>query len=1122
MYKRLYFLIAIFVLIVSSAVAQVTTSGINGKISDGSEDIIGATVIAKHLPSGTIYRTVTNVNGRYSITGMRPGGPYEVEISYIGYQGKKINGLTLTLGQNSIVNATLKEGAEILDEVVVSGSRTSNMRTDRAGAVTSVDAEKIAMIPTVSRSMNDIMKLTPTGANIGSGFAVGGGNYRQSYVTVDGAAFNNSFGIGGNLPAGGSPISLDALDQITVSTTPFDVRQSGFTGGSISAVTKSGTNEFKGTAYMYTRNNHLTGNKVADYELTRSQGHNTVYGLSVGGPIIKDKLFFFVNGEYTDEISAGPTYRARNSDSEEWKTSGQVRRPTVQRMDEIRNFLIQNYNYDPGRYQNYSLETPAYKLLARLDYNINENNKVNVRFSTTHTKDSNNPSASTTPLRNNIIYGSTSMARGSNYAIPFESARYFQEKNFTSLAAEWNAKWGNVNNVLRATYSYQDEPRSYEGGPFPTVDILEDKGCYTTFGPDPFTEGNLRQVKTFVATDEVTWTMGKNNFLAGLQFETNEAVNGFAQAANGYYVFSSWEDFTQKKPAAAFGFTFNNSDPTSIFKAKFKYNQFSAYIQDQINISENFRITAGLRFELPIYPELENNYNSAYADLMASNNYMKAKNPDGTYSNNNGQLVALNYTTDQLPSSKITVSPRVGFNWDITGDRKYVLRGGIGYFVGRVPMVWLVSAVGNSNCGQTQYYYNTIADAKDQPQFVTNRVDLVKQLPSLASGVTAPASPTILDKDFKNPGTIKASLGFDVKLPGDIDFSVEGIYSREINPAVVRNDGRYWDGAYITLTPNDKRKYYMQYGYSNNGKWVNNGNTYVITNGGKAAYYTSITASLAKKFDFGLDLSASYTFARSKAYGDGVGDQVNSAYYNNRYSINGANDCETGFGNFVSPNRVIATAAYKLKYRGGASTFGLMYEGMNVGYGSDGYNGARTSYTLTSNVVNDYGASGLLYIPSSRAELDSWTFNDVKSGDDVYTAAQQKDDFWAYIEQDSYLSGRKGKYTERGGVVMPWHHQLDFKFTQDFSVKAGKYNNTLQLGVDVRNVLNLINSDWGLYKRMNNMSLLKYNNGKGENGSNGTFEFQKNGTERLTSTWSDYRAFGSTYSVQFSVRYIFN
>ena len=1111
MQKRLHLLVALLAFMVTTAMAQITTSSVSGKITANGEDVIGATIKAVHQPSGTVYRAVTNIDGRYSIQGMRPGGPYVLEVTYVGYKNKQVKGISLSLGQNTVLNETLSEDAAQLEDVVIVADRNNNMRTDRAGATTSINADQIEAVPTVSRSMNDLLKLTPQGANVGSGFSVGGGNYRQSYVTVDGAAFNNAFGIGGNLPGNGSPISLDALDQISVSSSPYDVRLSGFTGGAISAVTKSGTNDFKGTAYMYTTNSHLRGNKVSDYELNRLQSHSTTWGASFGGPIIKDKLFFFANGEYQSNISAGPSGTARVNASDDWSpSSGTVHRPLQSDMDNMLNFLSNNYGYNPGRYQGYSLDTPSYKFLARIDWNINENNKINLRFSKSHDKNSKAPSNSTSPFKDYVIYpggtsdgvsisgGKNQSGRTANAGLYFESSRYDEVKNFTSLAGEWNSKWGGVQNVLRLTYSYQDEPRSYVGGIFPTVDILKDGAYYMGFGPDPFTEGNLRQVKTFVATDEASWTMGIQNFTAGVQFETNKAVNGFGAASAGYYVYDSPEAFMAGGAPSAYGVTFP-MDGSGQFNATMKYQQFSAYIQDQVNFSERFRLTAGLRFELPIYPELKNNYNKNFAALE--------------WKDNNGNMNK--YTTDQLPDAPLTVSPRVGFNWDILGNHKLVLRGGTGYFVGRLPFVWLVSAVGNSGCGQYTYFYPKTADSVADyvmDKFYVNRDDQVKRLQELGLAVNrdeaaAPETPTIIDKKLKMNATWKTSLALDAKLPYDIDFSLEGIYSRDFNPATVVNVDRYWDGEKKIELANsgDIRK-----SFSSNTK--SKINPYLITNAGNKAYYYSITASLAKKFAFGLNLSASYTYSKAKSYGDGIGDQVSSAYYNNRYSINGNNDKELGYGTYVAPNRLLISASYKKDYaKHFGSEVGLIYEGMNIGY-AGGYSCTRYSYTMTGNVVGDYGSNNLIFIPESKEALDKWTFADYGG----YTAEAQKNDFWNYINQDDYLKNHKGEYAERGGAVMPWHHQLDFKFNQNFYLNVAGQKNTLQFGVDIKNLANLLNSSWGLYKTVNNMSLLKYDAKKN------AYQFQKNGKEVLSKTYTNLTSFNSTYSIQFSIRYIFN
>lgn len=1100
MLKRMRTFLVVATLMLTTLVnAQVTTSSISGKVVDtNNEPIIGATIQAIHEPSGTKYGTITNVDGRYIIQGMRAGGPYKVDFSYVGFQTVIFKDINLQLGDNYVLDAHLKESTEILDEIIVTATKNSNMKSDRAGAVTNIGAEQMALVPTVSRSLNDILRLTPQGGDTGNGFAVGGGNFRQSYVTVDGAAFNNAFGIGSNLPAGGSPISLDALEQISISVTPYDVRQSGFTGGSINAVTKSGTNQFKGTAYMFLNNENLKGNKVGDLELIREKSQNYTYGASIGGPIIKNKLFFFINGEYEDNVSVGPTAKARNSTTDDWgNNTANVNRPTVSDMDMMRQHLITTYGYDPGRYQGYSIETPAYRVLGRLDWNINNDHKVNLRFSKTHMKDSKSPTSSTSPFIANTIYpGSTvegispGSGRTSNPGMYFESSRYYEEQNFTSFAGEWNSKWldGNLNNVLRFTYSYQDEPRTYEGGAFPTVDILKDGAVYTSFGPDPFTPGNLRQVKTFVVTDEVFYNVGIHNIFAGFQFEHNDAVNGFMQAGNGYYVYSSWDDFVNNNKPAAFGVMHSNSTDLSQFKAKMKTMQFSLYLQDQLNVSDNFKVTAGLRFELPSYPSLKDNYNEPYSKLS---------------------FFGKHYSTDQLPSARISVSPRVGFNWDITGERKYVLRGGTGVFVGRLPFVWLVSAVGNSNVGQTLYYYNTPAGATGvQPSFHKDVKDILKELYNgnfTPNEVTAPSTPTIIDTDLKMPSTWKTSLAFDAKLPGDIDFSIEGIYNKDINPAVITNQNYYANGV-TTLSPNDVRHTYGSF---------NRESAFFITNGGKDAYYYSITAQLSKMFNFGLNLSLAYTHSKAKSYNDGLGSQVTSAYRTNTYSVNGINEGEIGYGTYVAPNRIIASAGYRKEYaRNFASALSLIYEGMNMGY-LGGYASTRYSYTFSGNVVGDGGASNLLYIPGSREELDEWTFADyVKDGQVTYSIKDQKDDFWAYINQDNYLKNHKGQYAERGGAIMPWHHQLDLKFNQDFFIKIGGKRNTLQFGVDIKNFLNLLNKDWGLYKSINNSNLLSYRSG--------SYQFQQNNGKKLTETAVDYKSFNSTYSVQFSVRYIFN
>ena len=1094
--KMRSFLVLVMLFIAVTMSAQVTTATMSGKVTAQDEPIIGATVVAVHEPSGTRYGTVTNVSGQFNLQGMRTGGPYKVEISYVGYQTAIYKGINLSLGENYVLNVSLKESSELLDEIVVTASKESNMKSDRAGAVTNLTSAKIASIPTVSRSMNDIMRLSPQSNTTSNGFAAGGGNYRQSFVTVDGASFNNAFGIGSNLPAGGAPISLDALEQLSVSITPYDVRQSGFTGAAINAVTKSGTNELTGSAYTFLTNNNLIGDRVGDGSIELEKSHQYTYGATLGGAIVKNKLFFFVNGEYEDDLTAGPVARARNNDGEKYGENG-VHRPVASKMDEIRDYLINTYDYDPGAYQGYNVKVPSYKFLARVDWNINENNRVNVRFSKTNNRYDASPSSSVNPMTATTIFPgdegkgmSSGKGASSDEGLYFRNTRYRQEQRFTSIAAEWNSKWGMLNNTLRGTYSYQDEPRSYDGGTFPTTYILEEGAVYAMFGTELFTEGNLRQVKSFTITDEATWTWGKHNFMAGLQFESNKALNGYMQGANGAYVFSSWNDFVTGKKPSSFLVTHSNSADLSQFTSKMRQTQYSAYIQDQWNISENFKLTAGLRFELPVYPSLKDNYNAEYAKLDFGDR---------------------KFTTDQVPGNSLSVSPRVGFNWDITGERRYVLRGGTGYFVGRMPFVWLVSAVGNSGVGQTQYGYNIGKSSTSGAVAPGFHTDVNETLDDIYQGnftpqVSIPGSPTIIDKDLKMPATWKTSLAFDAKLPGDIDFTLEGIYNRDFNPAVISNANIYADGT-KTISKNDIRTAYKSY---NAGTGA-----YLIENGGSKAYYLSLTAQLHKNFDFGLDASFAYTYSRARSYGDGIGDQVTSAYKTNTYAVNGINDHELGYGTYVAPHRIIASLGYSKAYaKHFRSSVSFIYEGAPLGYAGGSYSYSRYSYTYTKNIVGDGGANNLLYVPATKDEL---TFKNVTSatGEVTYSAEQQKEDFWNFVQQDKYLKKRLGKYAERGGAVMPWHHQLDFKFNQDFYMMIGGKKNLLQFGIDIQNLANLLNKDWGLYKTVNSIAPLADN-------GDGTFTMQKVSGQVLNSTYKNYASTASTYRVMYSLRYIFN
>ena len=1134
-----------------SLMAQVTTSNIQGKVTDTNKSALaGATVVATHTPSGAQYYSVADANGTYRLLNVRPGGPYKIEFRMVGFRPIIQEGVTASLGETKVLNVRMSEESVDLEAVVVSGEAIPNgMDSDRAGATTTINSEQIATLPTIDRNLNDILALTPQGVTNSNGLSLGGGNYRSSYVTVDGAAFNNAFGIGGNLPANGSPISLDAIDAMTVNITPFDVRHSGFTGGSINAVTKSGTNKLHVSVYDYFSSDALMGYRYGDKNdlgyypdrLNIDKSLDNTAGFSVGGPIVKDKLFYFVNFEYQTDIKPGQTHVASTSDN--WnanpKVHGQTNRPTVAMMDSIRNYLMNTYNYDPGRYQNYSTSTPDFKVLARLDWNINKNNKFNVRYSLVKNKYSSAPSSSINPLSS--PYNRDDYGRTTDYAMYFESQRYFQEQNFSSVAAEWNLSFlsGRGNNMLRATYSHQNEPRSWVGDLFPTVDILKPidsttTGVYTSFGVDPFTYGNLRDVRTAVVTDEVTLLAGKNNFTFGLQYEFDNTKNGYMQGGAGYYVYDTWDDFVNNANPRAFAITYGNNENHEQVYPSFNYMQGSVYLQDEITFSDRFKLTAGLRVELPYYPSIAE-YNTNEEFLNGWDNYAYITDSldnviDSTLVHHaiadDTTHTMAGLSTADMPKARVNFSPRLGFNWDIAGNRKYILRGGTGLYTGRLPFVWIVSAVGNSNCLQSQYiggYLDKDGNWQYETQIHFPTTDpgpstIIENNSSLLTtgALPAPQSTTIMDQNLKMPQSWKSSLAFDAQLPGGIKATVEGIYSKDITSIAVKKLGIVpGDSIQLPGEP-EKRLYWVSEDVKNSLK--KDVTPYLITNADNNGYYYSVTGQLSKNFKCGLNLMAAYTYSEGKNVIDGIGDQVTSAFTTNTFGVNGSNAQELGYSSYVSPNRVLVNAGWT--WSSGQHTtenIGFYYEGLNQCFvGSYSY--SRYSYTMyiqsgqyQNSVNGDRGAHSLMYIPT-KEELEGMTFNDVYDEDGVLiqTAGDNKAAFEEFINNDKYLSSHRGQYAERGGAIAPWRHLFNVRYERTYKFKGGE---SIAFGVDVKNIGNLFYRGWGNIQRLNTCDLIQVN-GKGTESNPYTYQF-------TNPTWGKYANKVSTWSAALNLRFNF-
>ena len=1095
---RQFALSAMCLLFTGAVMAQVTTSSMSGKISEsGGAPAVGAMVVATHTPTGTNYYGVADRTGAYRIDNMRAGGPYRVTVNLLGFRKVELSGINIALSDNLVLDQELQEEAIGLDAAIVSAeSAASNMRSDRAGAITNVTQRDIAVMPTVSRSINDLIRLTPQAYQSSNGPAIGGGHYRQNFINVDGAAFNNAFGIGGNLPGGGSPISIDALDQISVSLTPYDVRQSGFIGAAINAVTKSGTNTFKGSLYTYMTDERMRGNKVEDFQFTNSPSENKIYGITLGGPIIKDKLFFFVNYEAEKLVAPGPLRVA----STNGVASGQtIARPTAAEMNEISDYLRTKYGYETGPFQGYSFDSPGKKFLARIDWNINANHHFNIRYSYMDGKTPNYPSTSSS-------YTLGGGRQGMN-AMWYRNSGYFQEANFTSLSGELNSRFmdGRLNNTLRVTYSYQDEPRSTGGITFPFVDILKDGQAFTSFGTELFSYGNLRQVSTWNFTEELKYRLGINNFTLGLSYEMNHTKNGFQRQGTGHYVFESWDDFKNGANPLYYTITYSNAPGYAQAFPSFKFNQFSLYLQDEVKIGSNLSLTGGIRFDLPTYPE--------YPEALQTHPMIIALDFNGK-----------KYDTAKLPDVRVMISPRIGFNYDVMGDRQVVVRGGTGIFTGRTPFVWICSQSGDAGMLQGALTWSGKANTPGPFNPDINAYLPAQQAPA---GTQIPtAGFTVMDPNFKFPQTWKTSLAVDFKLPFGFNASIEGVYNKDINSVMVRNEGLVDPVAMNIPGYPDHR---LMYPYANTEKYIHNldGTGQLSATGSNGAwplvfynekengYYSSLTITLEKQMWAGLSGMLAYTHSWAKSLHDGTGDQAISLW-RGYTTVNGSNTPELGYSGFVMPNSLIGSLAYQYK----GFTISMFYIG-----GEDG----RASYVYTNNLVQDgnsFSGIQLIYIPKDPSEI---TFVEKTVSGVTYTPQEQSDAFFKYIEQDPYLKKHKGQYAEKNGLIYPWAHRFDVKFTQDFEVKVGQSNHRLQIGLDITNFGNLLNSSWGnrWSPTVQYTQLLEVANSSALTPTGNvvpTFRLNHlSGTTDLpTKTFQKFQGVASTYRMQFSMRYFFN
>ena len=1061
-----------------------TTSSMTGRIVDNNgQPLPGATIVAVHEPSGTQYGIVTNTEGFFNLQGMRIGGPYSIEVTFVGYSKKTFTDITLRLGEPFVVNTDLTETNTELGEVIVVGVRPSAFSSEKTGASTNISNREISTLPSISRSINDFTRLSPL---YGGGNSFAGRDGRFNNIVIDGANFNNNFGLSSrNMPGGDAePVSLDAIEEIQVNIAPFDVRQANFTGAGINAVTKSGTNTFKGTVYGFYRDQSFNGLKVSGEKLDDPTPSATkIIGASVGGPIIENKLFFFLNGEFENSSRPGMEWLATRPGV----TGTNVSRVPADSLEKFSDLLYDNFGYVTGPYEKYgSFLTKNYKILARIDWNINQNHKFSLRYNKVENnndqlingKSSPNPRASSD--------------RTSADGMSFQNSNYGFLNTVSSISAELRSNFGGkFSNQFLTTYSRIQDTRSSNSDIFPFIDIWDGTGQqYMAAGYELFSYNNDVLNKVFTITDNFTYNSGRHTVTAGVSYESLYFGNSFMRYGTSYYRYADLEAFEDNITGGpsrpiAFGITYSLLPGGELPVADLNFGQFSAYLQDEYNVIDNVKVTAGVRIDLPLYLN-ELIENPAVSALTFAD----------------GQTI----NTGLWPDSKILWSPRVGFSWDVKGDKSLKVRGGTGIFTGRLPFVYFTNQPTNSGMLQNTVEITNAGslanlDFNEDPAYHLSNTTL---FPTTA-GTSSPGSLAAVDPGFKMPQVWRSSLAADIKLPLDMTLTLEGLYTNDLN-AIVQTDINQADSdPSLTFAGPDDRPIW---GNSNALRRVNPAisNAMVMTNTDQGYSY-AFTAQLEFPVVTNLRGMLAYTAAMSKDITGNPGSQASSAWANNA-SVRGQNDLDLSYSQYLTPHRLVGALSYRIEYANMlATTISVYY---------NGYIDGNFSYTYSNDFNQDGVTSDLLYIPKDATEITFAATAD-------FTAQEQSDAFFAFVDQDKYLSKHMGEYAERNGAFYPWYNRFDVKILQDISLIVGGKKNTLQLSVDILNAANMLNSNWGVHKSLvvSDGAILRRQTA-GTPVTAPTFTMTTVGGELPTETFRDEMSTYSTWGIQLGLRYIFN
>ncbi len=1081
----------------TSAFAQgITTGAIGGNVvSSTGEVMVGANVVAIHVPSGTKYGTNTRANGHYVIPNIRVGGPYTVTVSAVGYKKVTRENVYTIVSQTTDVNFSIAEEAIQTAEQIIVGERNSVLSSTRTGAATNIDKRTFSLLPTISGKFQDFIRLTPEsrGNTSYGGDSYIGQDSRYNNTTVDGAYFNNSFGLQGQVGerTGVAPISLDAIEQLEVNIAPYDVRQGNFVGAAMNTVTKSGTNSFFGTVAYGTRNQGYVGTHAGTITFNPGTFDYNKITLSLGGPIIKDKLFFFVNYE-GDKTTQPGTYFTANPGTA--TVGGNMTRVLASDLDQLSSFLTSKFNYNPGSYQGYNFETPGKRYLVKLDYNLDESNKISLRY---------NRLDSQTPvlLSNSGSLGFTAgNRRGTTFGLNFSGSNYTIMENNYSYVGEWNSIVSdNMSNNMIVGYSFSDESRGQLPSLFPFVDILNSNTVYTSFGSEPFTPDNKLQYWSYQLQDNFTIDLGKNVLTFGFSGEKYHSKNVFFPGEQSAYVYNSLADFytdanaylsgtpSTAKPAQ-FQVRYNNIPGQTEPIQPLDVYYWGVYGQDEYQATQNLKLTLGLRVDVPSFGAT--GFDNANADGL-------------TFMDENGK--AVKYNSAKLPGASALFSPRLGANLDIFGDRTTQLRGGTGIFTGKPAYVWISNQIGNtgvltgflSTTTTDNYHFNPNPDAY-KPTNVTGAPATTYEL-------------ALTDPNFKFPQQWRSNIAVDRQLPFGLIGTAEGIYGKEVN-------GVYYINANLT-TPNsaftgpDDRVRWVAVAGTNVTRINQNVQDATVIKNENSGYNYSLSLSLERPIADGFYGKMAYNYGVAKNTVD-PGSIAFGSWTANQVPGN-PNNAPVGYSPTSPGKRFFTSLSYRAEYLNmGATTFSVFWDNYTFGNGSYTYSGDMNGDGVTGN--------DLIYVPNNQSEMN---FVPETVGGKTFSAADQAAAWDKYISQDNYLKNRRGQYAERGGAFLPMVSRADFSVVQSIFTDLFEKRHTFEVRLDILNVGNLIDKNWGQAKHFASLQPLTVpstaQGGPVTAGGQSQFVMRVINGQLMDHTFDNNATLADVYSFQLGLKYYF-